>query len=231
MSGVFGEDPIFLSYSPDMTTNYEVGLKGEIGQRLRYSGSVFYIDWADVQIDTGTPNGGFPAIVNGKDARSQGIELELQGGITENLLVSAGLSYVDAELTSDFSVGAIQGFSGDQLPSTPNQSVSLGLEYFTQLSFLPGEFGFNLSGSYRGKAYNALNSTSPDFAEVDGFSYWDATMTWSGEAISGRLFVKNIGDSLGSTGIKTSARVTNDGAFDLIARPRTIGLALTYTFL
>ena len=230
-TGVFGEDPIFLSYSPDMTTNYEVGLKGVIAERLRYSGSVFYIDWSDVQIDTGTPNGGFPAIVNGKDARSQGVEFELQGGVTENLLVSTGFSYVDAELTSDFSVGAVQGFSGDQLPSTPSQTVSVGLEYYTQLAFLPGEFGFHLSGSYRGKAFNALNSASPDFAEIDGFSYWDATFSLSGEALAGRLFIKNIGNSLGSTSTRTTARVTNDGAYDLIARPRTIGLSLTYTFL
>ncbi len=230
-TGVFGEDPVFLSFEPDLTTNYEVGLKGNLGGYLRYSSSIFYIDWEAVQIDTGTPNGGFPAIVNGDDAKSQGIELEAQGSLSENVLLSFSYSFVDASLTNDFSVGAIQGFNGDQLPATPKHTASLGIEYFTRPSFLPGyDMGFHLSGFYRGDAYNALNSSSPDFRTIDGFSYFDGSISLAGESISARLFVNNIGNTRGVTGTRTSARVTTDGAFDLITRPRTIGLSVTYSY-
>ena len=48
------------AYKPDKTTNYELGVHSQFGDSLRLNGSVFYIEWDDVQLDSVTQNGDIP---------------------------------------------------------------------------------------------------------------------------------------------------------------------------
>ena len=43
---------------------------------------------------------GIPGVVNGDEARSQGLELEVNTIVGENLTVDLGLGYTDAEVTT-----------------------------------------------------------------------------------------------------------------------------------
>ena len=43
-----------IPYKPDTANNYEVGIKGVIGGWLRYSGSLYRVDWRNIQLNTFT---------------------------------------------------------------------------------------------------------------------------------------------------------------------------------
>ena len=100
LSGFFAEDPGWQQYGPDSVTNYEVGFKGST-DTLNYSMAAFYVDWDDVQLNTATTNWAFFAAANGDSARTQGLEVELDGAIGDNVRYNIGYAYVDGEITAD----------------------------------------------------------------------------------------------------------------------------------
>ena len=102
LSGFYTEDPSLLSYQSDKVTNYEIGVKGVLFGRLRYTAGIFRVDWDSPQISTGLQPSGFAATVNAEEARTQGIELEGKWAVSDVLQLTVGYTYTDAELTADF---------------------------------------------------------------------------------------------------------------------------------
>ncbi|MFG0631515.1 TonB-dependent siderophore receptor [Pseudomonas sp. xss_2] len=87
---------------PIVGKNYEVGIKGEyFDGALNASLAVFRIDQENraVQVDVPCPQ--LACYEASGEVRSQGIELELQGALTENWQVGAGYTYARAHTTKD----------------------------------------------------------------------------------------------------------------------------------
>ena len=58
---------------PDTTTNYEVGLRRSWdNERLTFSGTLFHVDWTDIQVAGLTPFSAEPITLNGGGALSRG---------------------------------------------------------------------------------------------------------------------------------------------------------------
>ena len=238
LTGFFAESPLWQVYKADTVTNYEVGLKGTVG-RLRYDASVFYIDWQDPQLSTATPNWGFYVTTNGDSAESKGIELQLSGQLTDRIGFGLGYTWNDAALRSDFvsPLGAVIEVDGAQLPGAPKQIVNAFLDYNQPLNDSL-QFTARVGAYYQSETQNAL-SRSPVFdATLDSFQIWDASATLAGEKWSAALWVKNIGNSAGITGVFKEEYMGTapdqgyygNGAKNLISLPRTFGLTLTYEF-
>src|SRR5262249_56392176 len=115
--------------SSDVCSSDLVGVKGLVGGRIRYSLSLYRVDWHDIQLDAYAPVTGIQIVVNGKDARSKGIELELQAALTRELSATVGGSYTDAHLTKDFVKANFVGRQGDRLPLVPKKQVTAALDY------------------------------------------------------------------------------------------------------
>src|SRR6266702_1048333 len=140
LSGPFQESPQLSTYQPDKTNNYEGGFKGRFANGLSYTVDVFYISWDKPQISSSLPSGNL-AVYNANKAVSKGFEIESSGPLplVKGLSYSVGYSYVDAKLTSDFSLpanvrgvitpGALKGTSGEQMPGSPKNSLSAALVY------------------------------------------------------------------------------------------------------
>ena len=238
LTGFFAESPLWQVYKADTVTNYEVGFKGTIG-RVRYDASVFFIDWQDPQLSTATPNWGFYVTTNGESAASKGVELQLSGQLTDHIGFGFGYTWNDAELTSDFRspLGALIEVDGAQLPGAPKQIVNASLDFRQPLKDSL-EFTARIGAYYQSETQNAL-SRSPVFdATLDSFQIWDASAALAGDAWSVALWVKNIGNSAGVTGVFKEEYMGTapdqgyfgNGAKDLISLPRTFGLTLTYEF-
>lgn len=105
------------AYQADTLWNYEVGLKGRWREgRLNVSSAIYHIDWSDVQLPVFLTCGtGF--IENAGTAESRGAEFELSARPLENLELTAGMSYVDAELASYVRELNVQ--PGARMPGTP----------------------------------------------------------------------------------------------------------------
>ena len=167
-SGKYAENPAYLTFKSDTIDNYEVGWKGSL-DRLSYAVSLFYADWNRPQLNTATSNWGFFAVINGETARTQGVELELSGAITDQWRYMLGYSYTDAELTGNVYQPAgnfygsgvyyddMVGKDGGRLPGVAENMISASLIYSTDLT---SEIHFDgmLSGYYQSGTVNSIGN-------------------------------------------------------------------------
>jgi iron complex outermembrane recepter protein len=242
--GVFAEDPGWLQYSSDSVTNYEVGIKGSTG-RLRYSAAVFFVDWQDVQVNTASSNWAFFTAANGDEAETKGVEIELNGYLSDQVRYSLGYAYVDGELTKDAlaptaSAGVIAP-AGATLPGTAENTFNASLDYTHELNSGMSWMS-RVSAYYQSDTENSIGDAgrSPGTftTTLDSFTLWNFVTTISSNNWDASLFVKNLTDEEGVTGLFTepymgSAPQTSyigNGAKEFLALPRTIGVHFTWHF-
>jgi iron complex outermembrane receptor protein len=92
----------FPPYKSDFLKNYELGWKTQwAGNRVRFNGAVFVDDWDNFQFSYLGANG-LTNIQNAGQARIKGVELDTTFAVTEGLLLSAGATWINAELTENF---------------------------------------------------------------------------------------------------------------------------------
>jgi outer membrane receptor protein involved in Fe transport len=256
-SGRYAENPDYLTFDSDKVDNYELGWKGFYG-RHAYAVSAYYTDWSDPQLNTTTPNWGFFAVINGESASTRGIEIELSGPLLDSLSYNLGYTYADSELTDDlYRPGGNFGGNGvlserqvaedgDRLPGTAEHVFNVSLTHNLEFS---GGMGLTtvLSGYYQSDMLNALGSEDPTdpfynrfAAEIDGFSLWNLSSTLNKDAWSASLYIKNLFNEDGTTGVVPAAvagpntsdeeRYYGINSRDYIALPRTIGVVISYDF-
>ncbi|NOZ43544.1 MAG: TonB-dependent receptor, partial [Alphaproteobacteria bacterium] len=241
LTGNFAEDPGWLTYRSDRVNNYEIGIKGS-HDSFSYVASFYYMNWKDPQLNTSTTNWGFFAVQNGGRARTKGFELELSGELAQSLHYNVGYAFVDAALTEDLlsptAAATVIAPKGSVLPGVPKHMVNLNLDYTTQLSSAASLI-LRLNGYYQSSTQNSINAGSRFFgATMKGFSLWNASATLSLDSVDVTLWMKNILNNAGITGIykasymgtRPAANYFGSGAKNIIALPRTIGLSVSYNF-
>tara|TARA_R110002096_G_scaffold436071_1_gene666875 strand:+ start:54203 stop:56587 length:2385 start_codon:yes stop_codon:yes gene_type:complete len=237
--GNFAEDPAWLSYGSDAVTNYEIGFKGET-HNMRYTASVFLVDWKDPQINTSTTNWGFFTVANGDKAKTKGVELELQGRLTDEIGYALGYAYVDAKLTADFnnSTGALIAANGNTLPGVPEHMLNVSVDYTKYISENT-EMTLRLGGYVQSSTQNYINNDHATYGhQHKGFSIWNASATLRWDETSLTIFAKNLFNSDGSTALFSEAwmgtspaqNYLGSGAKREITLPRTIGAAIRHDF-
>lgn len=237
-TGFFAEDPAWLSYESDSVINYEVGVKGQT-DTLRYTVSLFQVDWEDPQINTATANWGFFTAANGDEARTKGIEAELEGQLSNNLRVNLGYTYVDAKLTGDFlsPTGSLIAESGNRMPAVPEHTFNAALTYLTTVSGIATSL--RLDGYMQSSSENYIDNDHPVYGrEHSGFGIWNANANFNFDAYQLSIFVKNIANDEGITadfsesymGTDPAQNYAGSGAKREITLPRTAGISLTWDF-
>ncbi|MCY3750390.1 MAG: TonB-dependent receptor [Gammaproteobacteria bacterium] len=239
LSGIYTEDPSLLAYQSDKVTNYEIGVKGVLFDRLSYTAAIFRVDWDNPQISTGLLPSGFPSAVNAEEARTQGVELEGIWAVSDALRLTVGYTYTDAELTEDFAtpIGPVgpfpdaAGTDGAPLPGVPESMATWALDYERPVNFM-GEsmLRFRVDGSYRSSVVTDSSPTSVRYAELPGFDIWNASLTWTNDHWRVGAFVKNIGDETGVTSVIRNSPIRPIDSMDYVSRPRTIGMTFGYTY-
>jgi len=237
-------DPGFpKEYDPDTLWNYEAGLKGYLwDKRVSYTAAVYQIQWEDIQLETFNA-AGFKGVVNGDKAESTGFELETTASLTDNLTVTAGYSYVNAEITKTTvivdrsAVGQPSDvvYNGDTLPYVSDNQASIALDY-TRMLNNGMTLDFHLDGNYRSDFQSQANADFEfdNYLEFDGYSMWNTSASLSRDAWRATLWCRNIGNEEGlSSAIVRNANVTPAAEFGrrgFVSRPRSIGLRFTYFF-
>jgi outer membrane receptor protein involved in Fe transport len=240
LSGTFAESPAWLRYGPDSTTNYEIGIKGDWNGSF-YNVSLFYVDWKDIQLNTATTNWAFYAAQNGSGATTKGVEAEYNVAFGEGWLLNLGYAYTDGELDSDmWSADNVYVVApgGSRLPGLAEHTANVSLQYAFDLSDNI-EWVNRIGGYYQSETKNHINDDSYFFGRTMGsFSIWD----FNSNVVMGNwtlgLFVKNLFNEEGVVGIFTEEymgtspeqKYYGNGGKSIIARPRTVGLAVTWDF-
>ncbi|MEW6981282.1 TonB-dependent receptor [Colwelliaceae bacterium 6471] len=246
LEGSLAERPEWQQYNSDSAINYELGVKGYLDKGTHsYTASVFMIDWDNPQLNTSS-SWGFFTVANGESAKTQGVELELQGYLSDSLHYVLGYAYVQAELTDDFYVPSavwsesaqrMQAEDGAKLPSTPENTLSLSFDYTYEM----GNETYwitQVNGYYQSDSLNYLGDSEKFQANIDGFSILNASTRISTDEWDVTLYIKNVFNEDGVTGLITEGHMGTDpdenflgnSSKDYISLPRTIGLSATYRF-
>jgi len=218
-----------ISYEADETQNWELGVKGYLldGQ-LQYSATGFYTDWDRPQIEAFISIAALPAVLNSRQAESKGVELSLNGNITEQLSFYAGYVYTDAELTEDFSqaAGTVVGSAGSPLPNISKHMANVSVDY--QIPAVIGSFdlGFHIDGRYRSDARNDIEGGFND-ALLDSFSIWNASINLISDQWTLTAFANNLTDE---TNAITTVAIQAGTNYEAAERPRSLGLRMRYQF-
>jgi iron complex outermembrane recepter protein len=243
--GQFANNPAWLTFQSDTALNYEVGVKGTAGS-IRYDLNAFYIDWNNPQFNTSTPNGFFFAVANANEARSQGIEAQISGSSADDRFnYSIGYTFVDANLTKNFvappgfglTTGTLVATKGAPLPGVAKHSVNVAADYT-----IPMANGMNFisrfDGFYQSSTQNVLDQGVFQATKFGGFAVVDLTFTVAADKWNTSLFIKNLGNTSGTTGSFTpaafgpnpSAEFFGSNARKFITLPRTFGVAFSINF-
>jgi outer membrane receptor protein involved in Fe transport len=229
------------TFAKDEVLNFEVGIKGRT-DAMTYTVSAFYVDWDDPQLNTTSDWYGFYIATNGDSAVTQGVEVEVDGFVLNNVHYRVGYTWVDAELDEDFfspQQGGLVAEDGSTLPGTPEHVLSATLDKTWSLSN-DLDLVARVSAYYQDETENYINDGSPLNETFDSFWLVSASATVFLDNWRLTLFGKNLGDEEGVTGAFPSAHWSFDtGVFEnwygngnrqMITQPRTLGASVTYQF-
>ena len=222
--------PALRQISPDTADNYEIGAKGTIASRLRYSAAIYDIQWHNIQEGVDLTPFVLPGAANIGDGYSRGVELELEAVLTQHLSARLGYTYDHTKLTSISALFAANASfpstpPGGPLPGTPLNSIAGSLEY-GNVFLGGGEWRYAISAHYQSSVLPALSETVPT---VSGFTMLDTRLSYSRAHWVASLFCNNVTNTLGITSYQDPAQFGNR-AQAIISTPRTVGLTIGYSF-
>ena len=167
VSTIASPNPLTARFAPEELWNYEVGVKSTLADgRVTLNAAAFFMDYEGKQTVSLEPSAtaatGFDLVVgNAGAAEIKGIELEAALGLTEELVLRGGYTWLDSEYT-DF-------------VTLTNSSLSIGLVHDCTLQQTPAGFflcsvdqsgvemervpqhNLNLSASYTRAVGNGMN--------------------------------------------------------------------------
>jgi iron complex outermembrane recepter protein len=249
-SGAPASLPFFQTFAPDVAKNYELGIKGSIlNGRLRYAADIFLIDLENFQF-AGLTGSGYPAVINGTNARSKGIEVDTEFRATRNLTLRAAYNYTDAKVRKGFDILDYPFFgllttppgtaptlivansvaAGARLPGVPKHTFSLGADYNMAVGDR-SSVNLHLDAAYKSSAPGTIDSTSGFFWTIPSSLFANSRITYdSGNSWSIDAFVNNITNETGYSGSIGIQKIPTHVSGRYVARPRTYGLGLHYKF-
>jgi iron complex outermembrane recepter protein len=223
--------PALFHLKPDKADNYEVGIKGTIAGRLRYSADVYDIEWHNIQEGVQLTPLVLPASLNIGDAYSRGAEVELYAVLTRHWNAQLDYTYDRTAITSLNPLFALPNVSappppiGTPLPGTPKNSAALDLEY-GNLPLAGGDLTFDVSAHYQSSLLPALSATIPTVA---GYTMLDTRVTFTRIHWLASLYVTNLTDNLGIQSYSDPALYGNRWQA-IVSQPRTIGFTFTWSY-
>ena len=215
-------DPTFAipsQFDSDSLWNYELGARRSLlDNRLLLDGTLYWIDWSDIQV-TETSPGGFMYTANAGRARNRGFESSATYRVVPALSLQAAVTYLDGVLRRDFDSG--QGLipAGSQLPGASKWQISDSIVYAPVGAQLAPTF--TLSHRYISSAPGELLPT-PQMQ--GGYNLFDVRAGATMRRYGVFLYVANIGNSRGVSEAMTGVR----GPVQFLIEPRTIGITLDY---
>jgi iron complex outermembrane recepter protein len=152
-------------FEPERGTQYEIGVKADINERL--SATLAFYDLTRSNVTTIDPDNPLFSIQTGEQ-KSRGIELNFAGEILPGWNIIAGYAYTDARITKDNSLPI-----DNRLNNVPEHSVNLWTSYEFQKGNLQG-LGFGLGLFYVGARQGDLDNsfTLPSYFRTDAAIFY-----------------------------------------------------------
>jgi iron complex outermembrane receptor protein len=218
-----------LKYGSDTVWDYEVGAKAQ-AKHLLITGSLYQLNWANIQQTTFLPSCGYTFTTNAGAARNRGAELEISGSITEKWSTHFGVGYDHAVITEQ---GNSAQAPGSPVHEIPRVTASIGLAFSQPLtSAVTGRISGDFS--YIGTSYSAVTNffvpqARPSYELLNmqfGVSQGRNELSVYGRNLTNKK--ANLGDLN-----PIAYNKTVDGAVVpevVVERPVTVGIRFTHNF-
>ena len=223
--------PALTRLQPDTADNYEIGVKGTLANRVRYSAAIYDIQWHNIQEGVQLTPLVLPASLNIGEAFSRGLEMEIFASVTEHLSAQIDYTYDQTKLTSlnplfvSPNVSVPPPALGTPLPGTPKSSAAVSLDY-GHMPFAGGEFLYAISAHYQSDVIPALSATVPT---VPGYTMLDTRLTYTHTHWMGSVYVNNVTNNLGISAYSDPA-IFGNRYQAVVSQPRTVGFTVGYSF-
>ncbi|MEC9415951.1 MAG: TonB-dependent receptor [Pseudomonadota bacterium] len=218
-------------FRSDTMENTEFGWKSTmLDGRLRFNGSIYMIDWKDIQVSQFDSQhiSILTVVDNGGDAEIKGMEGDIVYAMTDNFTLYAAGSFNDTELTRvDPAFAMVVQDEGRELPLTPETQFSLRGRYEWETA--NGDAYAQMGMKHASKALNSIvdtkeepNSYQKAYTIVDvATGIRNVRNNWGME-----LYIQNLGDE------RAQLHINRQDFFERVTvnRPRTVGLRISYDF-
>ncbi|MBE9054322.1 TonB-dependent siderophore receptor [Nostocales cyanobacterium LEGE 11386] len=171
-------------FQPERGTQYEVGVKADLNDRLSATLALYDLTRSNV-LTTDTRPGVPPGFsIQTGEQRSRGVELNIAGEILPGWNIIAGYAYTDAQITQDnrFPVG-------NRLNNVPENAFNLWTTYEIQQGALQG-LGFGLGLFYVGERQGDLGNNF----QLPSYLRTDAAIFYKRDRFRAALNVRNLFD-------------------------------------
>ena len=222
-------------YGPELQDAFEIGLKSEwFERRLRVNAAAFYDTIDDIQrdINQADPIVGIVQVTrNTADATIKGVELEITGALTDDLVVFGNVGYVDGrydEVFFDLDGGGIGASDlALNIPRLSKWSYAIGATYFRSLA---GDFvlGLRVDYGHRSRAA-ATDDNAAYLAPIEDLSA-SASLTLPDGHWSFSLYGRNLLDKV-TEGVRGPLPLTlGGGAFRTLNEGRVVGIEASFRY-
>ena len=230
--------PGIPKYDPDWVYNYEIGWKTTwAGGRFRFNGAAYIVDWEDFQfgfLDFSVSN--LTIIQNVGNARTKGVEWDMNFAATENLTLTFSGSYNDAKLRENF--WRIDTDEDEGLPPTAPKGTAmpfvpdLQLTGIARWNFDVGNmpmFG-QVAASYRDESWNNLDVEVRQ--SMDDYLLLNLSAGIQREKWQLMFYFNNVTDERGQINILDPGYFSPSGIDynQNIIRPRNFGIRWSQSF-
>ncbi|MEH6593066.1 MAG: TonB-dependent receptor [Halioglobus sp.] len=238
-----------IPFEEEEINSIELGVKLDAwNNRFRLNAALFSMDYDDMQLFVARPDpdpnnvGSLQGVTNAGSARIDGLEIEMTLLPAEGWLISLAASLADGEFEEfdDFIIDPESGLvvpldrSDEDLPSLPESSYSLGVQYDWDTSF--GSWTARADAFYRNEIYwgfDALTwdvplarqeSTTESYTVYNARLNWRITENWAVTAWGKNLSDKTYYDG----GVGETANIGH--VIKSYATPRRYGIDVRFDF-
>ena len=221
--------------------SYEAGVKSELlDNRVRLNSNVFFYEISDQQLTVVGGQSNTVTLFNAEKGEAYGFEADIEAVVTDNLLVTGGLSYNHTEIKDDVllspgcggfictvtdPVVVVDGvtrfnISGNSFPNAPEWIANVTARYSIPID--TGEFYAYTDWAYKGDT-NFFLYESVEFQQE---GYWEGGLRFGYKDDKGyevSLFGRNILDKDALTGGVDFTTLTG-----FVNEPQTFGIEVRY---
>jgi iron complex outermembrane recepter protein len=231
------------SYSDDSVWSYEVGTKDRFFDRkLAIDGSVYYLDWRDVQQSLSLSNCAFSYVGNFGSATSKGADLSARFTPIQSVEFGVKAGYTDTALSQNVlgsvsqatGVAPILATKGSPLTFVPKWTTDIDLEYRHPLPW-EGAAGFaRLDWQYEGSYVRTPGPGSTLYNPVEYYGASYATLNFrtgvTKDAWQGTFFINNITNAYPILFLEAETGTTGYANLESTLPPRTFGGKVSYSW-
>ena len=217
------------TFDSDELWSYELGFKSTLADNtVTLNAAAFFIDWTDIQ-QLNRLACGFQFTDNAGEAESKGFEVEINAAPTDNLALTFGAGYTNAEITDTGGVAGVR--VGDKIQGVPEWTVTSSLQYDFEFNSDWGGI-FRADANYYGESFSSNNEASAETQRLrESWSAANIRLSAVKDKIEVTLFVDNVTDARANLADSRSIAAETPGRQRLVInRPRTIGVEARMRF-